>query len=183
MNTGKTGKNRETAENAEIALLKARLEAAELRAQLAKLQGGNTRSEERTTTRRVQKPPRREAAAAARTERTEHKAPKSVELSEVFDGDAEQAASIRNEIVEYLKENKHTHKRAQVSIGKLYYDLGLKGNSRGVKTLAGFLRVYRDIFWVHVVPDREDRSKIFDTRVNLIVADEDASVSVSSDEE
>ncbi len=66
MNTGKTGNNRETAK---IAFLEARLEAAELRAQLAELQGGNTRSER--PVHRDRKPPREEAAAAARTERTE----------------------------------------------------------------------------------------------------------------
>ncbi len=160
--------------NNNIELQIAEAEAAAMAARLRVLrlkQAESSSSEERTTTtRRVQKP-REEAAAAARTERTEHREPKTVELADVFEGTEEQAESIRDEIVKYLRDNKHVHKRAQVSVGKLYYDLELGANNRGVKTLAGFMRVYRDTFWVHVVPDREKPGKIFDTRVNLIVSD------------
>ncbi len=172
----------------EIQIAEAEAAAAAARLRLLQLQAGNTEQARREP-----------AAAAARTERRvergvstnqasrkestgERKAPKTVELSEVFEGTEEEAAAIRDEIVEYLRKNKytdkhtdkHTDKRAQVSVGKIHYDLEIRTKYPGVKTLAGFMRVYRELFFVHVIPDRDDRHKIFDTRVHLIVSSEGA---------
>jgi hypothetical protein len=168
---------------AEATAAEAEATAAAARFRLLQLQASNTEQARREP-----------AAAAARTERRqergvptnqasrkestgERKAPKTVELSEVFEGTEEEAATIRDEIVEYLRENKHTHKRAQVSVGKIHYDLKFRTEEKyqGVNTLAGFMRVFRKIFYVHVIPDRDDPRKIFDTRVNLIVSSEGAS--------